>query len=138
MKFLNKKKKDAEPIIRANGKIVITDFSKLDPKDFPYNDLTDGIEGQLALLSCDGVIFINRTEEGHEYVADIFSILMRESQYNLDQFAKIYKKKFPQISLSNWNEMQGNNEERTQVLAALLCPAEISRRRIEKDYYNKK
>lgn len=138
MKFLQKKKNNAEPIIRANGKIIITDFSKLDPEDFPYNDLTNGIEEQLALLSCNGVIFINRTEEGHEYIADIFSILMKESQYNLNQFAKIYKKKFPKISLSNWNEMQGSDEERTQVLAALLCPTEIARRRIERDYYNKK
>lgn len=139
MNFLKKKKKKAiDPIVKANGKIVIADFRNLNPEDFPYNDLTDGIEGQLAVLANDGRLFINREKEGYEFISGIFDILIRESRYNLDQYEKTYRKRYPNITLSNWKDMQGNNEERVQVLAALLCPIEVKRRQAEKAYYNKK
>ena len=139
MNFLNKKrKKSTEPIIKANGKIVVVDFKKLNPDDFPYNDLTDGIEGQLAVLANDGKIFLNQSNEGYEYISDIFAILMNESRYNLDQYAKIYRKQYPNVTLSNWKNMQGSDKERTLVLAALLCLTEIMRRQVEKAYYSKK
>ena len=138
MNFLKKKRKSMEPIVKANGKIVITDFDRLNPDDFPYNDLTDGIGEQLAALANDGRIFINQAKETCECLSGIFEILIHETRYNLDQYAKYIRKRYPGITLSNWNEMQGSNEERTQVLAALLIPAEISRRQIEKAYYSKK
>ena len=139
MKFLKKKKKDAEPIIRANGKIVITDFSKLDPKDFLYNDLTqDNIEEQSSLLSFDGKVYINSEKEGYEYISNIFGILVHETRYALEQYAKRYKKQFPNTTFYNWGELQESNEEKANILAALLVPAEIKRREIERAYYSKK
>lgn len=134
--FLGKKKKKA-PIIKANGKILVTDFSELNPDDFPDNQ-SPNFEEQLAVLSSDGKVFVNKEKEGYEYLSNILEILIREPRYNLDQFAKHFKKRYPNISFSNWSEMQGDDKEKTCVLAALLIPTEIKRRQIERAYYNKK
>lgn len=135
MNFLKKKRKEE---VFANGKIVIVDFSELNPDGFLYNDQSLNFEEQLAVLSYDGKFFVNRMQEEYEYLSNIFQILICEPRYNLDQFAKYFKKRYPNISFSNWSEMQEDNKEKTYVLAALLIPAEIKRRQIERAYYNKK
>ena len=62
MNFLKKKK---EPIVKSNGKIVITDFSELNPNDFPDNQ-SPNFEEQLAVLSSDGKVFVNKEKEEYE------------------------------------------------------------------------
>ena len=134
MNFLKKKK---EPIVKSNGKIVITDFSELNPNDFPDNQ-SPNVEEQLAVLSSDGKVFVNKEKEEYEYLSNILEILIREPRYNLDQFAKHFKKRYPNINFSNWSEMQGDVKEKTYVLAALLVPIEVKRRQIERLYYSRK
>ena len=140
MNFLKRRKKSAvEPIYKAGGKIVLMSFDGLNPADFPYNDLTqENIGEQSSLLSCDGKLYINSAKEGYEYIWNIFGILVHETRYALEQYTKRYKKQFPDVNFSNWGELQESNEEKANILAALLVPAEVKRREIERAYYSKK
>lgn len=142
MNFLKKKKeekKKPEPIYKANGKIVLTDFDGLSPTDFPYSDLTEeNIKEKIAILRYDGILFVNRSMEYGEFFSEIFVQLIPQTRYTLDQFSKMYRKKYPNATFENWYEVQADEKERTCILAALLVPAEIKRRELEKKYYSQK
>lgn len=142
MNFLKKKKeekKKPEPIYKANGKIVLVSFDGLNPLDFPYSDLTEeNIKEKIAILRYDGILFVNRSMEYGEFLSEIFVQLIPQTRYNLDQFSKMYRKKYPNATFENWYEVQTDEKERTCILAALLAPTEISRRGLEKKYYSQK
>ena len=140
MNFLKKKKKTkAEPIYKCGGKIVLTGFDGLNPADFPYTDLTEeNIKEKIAILGYDGRIFVNYSMEYGEFFSEIFVQLIQQTRYNLDQFAKMYRKKYPNATFDNWYKIQVDEKERTCILAALLVPTEIYRRNVEKKYYSQK
>lgn len=142
MNFLKKKKeekKKPEPIYKANGKIVLVSFDGLNPADFPYSDLTEeNIKEKIAILRYDGILFVNRSMEYGEFLSEIFAQLIPQTRYNLDQFAKMYRKKYPNATFENWYEVQTDEKERTCILAALLAPTEARRRELEKKYYSRK
>lgn len=140
MNFLKKKKeekKKPEPIYKAAGKIVLTDFDGLNLADFPYSgDLTEeNINEQPILLSCDGRMYINRNVEGNDVIADLLEALARETRYNLDQWQKKNKKKYAHINFDNVVEIQ-DVQERAEAITYLLIPPEIARRQVEKAYYS--
>lgn len=140
MNFLKKKKeKKAEPIYKANGKIVLVSFDGLNPADFPYSDLTEeNIKEKIAILRYDGILFVNRSMEYGEFLSEIFVQLIPQTRYNLDQYVKIYRKKYPNATFDNWYKISSDDKERTYILAALLVPSEIKRRELEKKYYSQK
>lgn len=140
MNFLKKKKeKKAEPIYKANGKIVLVSFDGLNPADFPYSDLIEeNIKEKIAILRYDGILFVNRSMEYGEFLSEIFVQLIPQTRYNLDQYVKIYRKKYPNATFDNWYKISSDDKERTYILAALLVPSEIKRRELEKKYYSQK
>lgn len=142
MNFLRKKKeekKKPEPIYKANGKIVLTDFDGLNPADFLYSDLTEeNIKEKIAIVAYDGRLFVNRSMEYGEFFSEIFVQLIPQTRYTLDQYAKIYRKKYPDATFDNWYKISSDDKERTYILAALLVPSEIKRRELEKKYYSRK
>ena len=74
VKIFNKKKKDIERVL-ANGKIIITDFKHLSLDNFNYCVKSkEELQGQLALLSPDGKLFVNSTQDGYEILSQIFQI----------------------------------------------------------------
>ena len=129
--------------IRGNGKIVFTDFCKLNPKDFEilYKNITKkGLKEDVFLYSPDGRIFINSREDCGELLAEIFEWMMQRSQYAIEQFAKRTKQQFKDIkTLEDWGKyaaIETDNHKRINALGMLLVPAEVKRRQIEKMYYN--
>lgn len=139
VKIFNKKKKDVERVL-ANGKIIITDFKHLSLDDFNYCvKLKEELQGQLALLSPDGKLFINSAQEGHEMIADIFKLLIPETKQTLNEYIKIYKKQYYYIkTFDDWAKMQEDDKGRIYALTMLLIPIEMKRRELEWAYYFKK
>lgn len=139
MNFLKKKKeKKAEPIYKANGKIVLVSFDGLNPADFPYKDdlTTENIGEELILLSFDGKIFLNQDAPTTEGLAILFEILVKNPQSTLDKWRRDNKKRFANVTLGNLSEVIQDKHERACALAYLLIPYETIRRRIEKSYYS--
>lgn len=124
---------------KANGKIVVCDFKILNPADFlPAHNLTKEEMGkELMLVAPDGKIHINSKIAGFDFVAGVFEAIMQESQYNLEQYTKVFKPKYPKVSFDNIANMKGTNEEITQAFTLLCIPVELRRRKIEKAYYSK-
>ena len=139
VKILNKKKKDVKKVI-AGGRIIITNFNYLNPDDFNYCVKSkEELQGQLALLSPDGKLFVNSTQEGHEVISQIFQLLIPETKQTLNEYIKIYKKQYYYIkTFDDWTKMQADDKERTYALTMLLIPIEIKRREAEWAYYFKK
>lgn len=86
----------------------------------------------------DGILFANRSMEYGEFFSEIFVQLIPQTRYTLDQYVKIYRKKYPNATFDNWYKISSDDKERTCILAALLVPAEISRRQLERKYYSRK
>lgn len=140
MNFLKKKKeKKAEPIYKANGKIVLVSFDGLNPADFPYKDdlAKENIGEQSILLSFDGRIFVNQRKEGNDALADLLEILAHETRYNLDQWQRKNKKRFANVTFDNVAEIQ-DVQKRAEAITYLLIPSEIIRRSVERKYYSQK
>lgn len=139
VKFFNKKKKEVERVL-ANGKIIITDFKYLNLDDFNYCVKSkEELQGQLALLSPDGKLFVNSTQEGHEVISQIFQLLIPETKQVLNEYLKRYKKQYYYIkTFDDWAKMQADDKERTYALTMLLIPIEVRRREVEWAYYFKK
>lgn len=130
--------------VRGNGKIVVTDFRKLNPNDFKtlYSLTKEEIKKEVMLYSPDGRLFINNREDCSELLTEIFEYLMPYSQYDIEQFAKKQKQRFKEIkSLEDWGEYaktETDNNKRIDALGMLLVPAEVKRRQLEKSYYKSK
>ena len=139
MKFLKKKKKDEEPIIRANGKIIARSFSGLNLNDFLYHyDLP--VDDQFWLISHEGRIFINSEKGGYDALLTLFEIFIPYPKCELMQYRKRVQNRFPRIkTIDGWLGVQAdmNDEDRTASLALFLIPVELERREIERKYYYK-
>lgn len=125
-----------------NGRLVLTDFRKLNPKNFlACEDFTrKQLREQIALCSCDGTIFVNLALKESEVVFGIFQNLMPEKRKTLEEFQSVYQEQFPNIqNFDDWSTAAKamNNEERIFSLSMLLIPAELSRRTLEREYYGK-
>lgn len=125
-----------------NGRLVLTDFRKLNPKNFlACEDFTrKQLREQIALCSCDGTIFVNLALKESEVVFGIFQNLMPEKRKTLEEFQSVYQAKFPNIkNFDDWSTAAKNlsNEERIFSLSMLLVPVELSRRTLEREYYGK-
>lgn len=131
-----KMKKD---ITKANGKIKICNFKKLDPNSFqPYHVLTkETIIDELVLCSPAGEIYINKKFESTEYLAEVFEMLMPETKETLQKYAAQMKQEFPHVqSFKDWGTMEGTDKEKTRAFAMLMVPIELKRRAAEQQYYN--
>ena len=63
--------------------------------------------------------------------------LIQENKDTVIQYQKNMQKKFPDVkTLDDWAKMQGSENDKIQALAMFLVPLELSRRDIEKHYYN--
>lgn len=125
--------------IMANGKLVLMDFKKLNPKTFyPIHNYTKNeIKNQYCLCTPTGKLYINNSLEGCLYIAGIMEFLIQENKDTVIQYQKIMQKKFPDVkTLDDWAKMQGSENDKIQALAMFLVPLELSRRDIEKHYYN--
>ena len=122
----------------ANGKLVLMNFKKLNPKMFYPNNLTKNeIKNQYCLCTPTGKLYINNSLEGCLYIAGIMEFLIQENKDTVIQYQKIMQKKFPDVkTLDDWAKMQGSENDKIQALAMFLVPLELSRRDIEKHYYN--
>ena len=125
-----------------NGRLVLTDFRKLNPKNFlACEDFTrKQLREQIALCSCDGTIFVNLALKESEVVFGIFQNLMPEKRKTLEEFQSIYQKRFPNVhSFDDWSTAAKamNNEDRIFSLSMLLTSTELLRRKIEREYYGK-
>lgn len=137
MKLKNKEKR------LCGGKLVITDFKKLNPEEvLPLGDFNpERLSEELAFFTPDGTIFVNTRIAGSDVVSSIFEIFIPESRENLQQYQKEYGKKFPHIKTFTdweaWAQTETDNEKIVQALAVLMVPLETKRRSIESAYYGK-
>lgn len=129
---------------RANGKICICDFKRLDPDDFKtlYNFTKEELKDHIIIYSPDGRIFINSQDDSCELLTNIFENLMQNTQYTIEQYAKRYRQQFKDIKTfddwGRWAATESDNEKRIHALAMLLVPVEVNRRQLEKKYYKSK
>jgi len=137
MKLKNKEKR------LCGGKLVITDFKRLNPKNLllVQNYTPEQLNEELAVCTAEGKIYINSRMEGNKMVSGIFENFITQSRKTLEEFQKVYDKKFPHIrnfdDWAAWSATEENNEQRVFALAVLMVPLELKRRSIESAYYGK-
>lgn len=123
----------------ANGRIVITDFRNLKLSDFAplYNNLSrHKLKQEMIIIASNGVLYVNRSQYGFEYVAGVFEILAKEAKSTLLEYEEIFKNKFPHIkNLEEWRQMQGTEDDKIRTFAMLAVPIELKRRELESIYY---
>lgn len=136
-KIIKKAKKQNQPL--ANGKIIVADFSTLDPSDFCTGSDKKEFCGQAAALSFDGRIYVNSNTAWCEAVSGIFQLISRETIKDLTKYAKLYQKAFPNIKTfedcGRIAELSEN--EQIHALTMLLVPVEKMRREREAAYYGR-
>lgn len=127
----------------CGGKLVVTDFKRLNPKEglFLGDFQPEQFSEELAAYSADGKVYINAKINGNDVVAGIFQNLIPESKDTLQQYQEEYAKKFPNIkNLSDWEawaKIETDSEKIVHALAVLMVPLEMKRRSIESAYYGK-
>ncbi len=137
MKLKNKEKKF------CGGKLVVTDFKRLNPKEvLPLGDFNpEQLSEELAFFTPDGTIFVNTRIAGSDVISGIFEIFIPESRETLKQYQIEYGRKFPNIkTFEEWGKYartETDSEKVTQALAVLMVPIESRRRAIELGYYGK-
>lgn len=123
---------------KANGKIIIIDFSKLNPDAFIGLNLTkQTIKKELILPDIDGRLFINTKMELADYLSSVFEILMETDAETLKIFHATRKQKYKNVTLFNIDSFNGPCEEKNEAIAMLLIPLELQRREREASYYNR-
>lgn len=127
----------------CGGKLVITDFKRLNPEEglFLGDFQPERFSEELAAYSVDGKVYINAKINGSDVVAGIFKIFIPESRETLKQYQEEYGKKFANIkNFTDWEKYaraETDSEKVTQALAVLMVPIELKRRAIESAYYGK-
>lgn len=123
----------------ANGRIVITDFRNLKLSDFTplYNNLSrHKLKQEMIIIAPNGVLYVNRSQYGFEYVSGVFETLIKESKSTLLEYEEMFKNKFPRITnFDEWRQMLGTEDDKIQAFAMLAVPIELKRREIENQYY---
>ena len=128
--FFKKRKKADETQVLANGKIVITPFSKMDKTDFPQEDAVE-----MFFLSPDGRIVFNSEEPANEALIQVYKILVNYSRADLEKWERRTKKRFPNIRTAEDLTKLESKEDEFVALVMLCIPGELNRRKIEKSYY---
>lgn len=120
-----------------NGKIIVTDFRGLDPEGFVHKNLTkEKIVNEIFLVSVDGKVFLNKSDESSDILCRIFSLLMQESISSLKSYEKMAKRKYWYIhNIEDVGFMKTGYDDKLKALARFLVPVEIERRKIERIYY---
>ncbi len=140
MKIRNKEKR------LCGGKLVITDFKKMNQKNLLLiQDYTpEQLDEELAVCTAEGKIYINSRMEGNEMVFGIFENIMPENSVTLDGYIKEIKIRLPEIrKIKNfedwaaWAATEQDKEKIVHALAVLIVPLELKRRLIESSYYEK-
>lgn len=130
----------------CGGRLIVTNFKKLNPKMFkPLYDYTKKeLQEELAVCAPNGSVYINAKKEGCELVYGIFESIMPEHKYTLEAYTREIKKRFPEIkkikTFEDWAALvttETENEIITHALTVLMIPVELKRREIERSYYGK-
>lgn len=123
----------------GNGKVIICDFRKLDPKNFiPVGMTKEKIKESLMLCSTDGKMYFKKGDPMAEWIADIFGLFVNETAANLNQYKLMYGKHFPKVkNIEDIEQIPADDPDRVHALAVVLVPVELNRRKIEAAYYGK-
>lgn len=128
----------------CGGKLIATDFKKLNPKTFyPVHELTkEDLNKELVLCAPDGKMYFNTKRDEWNLVLSVFEILVQERKDTLKELEKQTRKEFPNIkNIDDWVKFaqsantEAEREKAMRVLGALMIPIEFDRRKIEKHYY---
>lgn len=125
--------------IMGNGKLVLMDFKKLNPKTFyPVHNYTKNeIKNQYCLCTPTGKLYVNNSFEISEHVAGIMELLMQETRETIIQYQEAMQKKFPNIKkIEDLGNVKMIESDTIHAMAMLFVPLELARRDIEKNYYN--
>ena len=121
---------------KCGGKLVFTDFSKLNPKEFyTVAETPEEMQEQSAAIQFDGKIYVNSSKENGKAIADAFSHVIVLNRSELRKIKKHYDRKYPKIkNLSDYEKMQGNEKGKAEALAKCIVNIEIDRRKVESEY----
>ena len=123
------KKKKAE--VFANGRIIVTDFSKLKKEEFPQYE-----NGDMFFLHYDGKIYLDSEDEANEAIISVLKILVQYPKAELRKFEREQKRKYPNIKTAeDLEKLKGDNEGFMKALSMFLIPMEIKSRESQKAYY---
>lgn len=115
----------------ANGRIVVTDFKKLNADDFPnYKN------GDMFFMDFDGRIYIDSREEANEPIVSVLKVLVQYPKVELQKWERERKRLYPGIrEVTDLEKLKGNNEDFMKALSMFLVPMELKSREAEKAYY---
>ncbi len=129
--MVNPFKKKIKEEVFANGRVIVTDFSKLKKENFPQYK-----NGDMFFLHYDGKIYIDSTNEANEAIVSTLKILVQYPKTELRKFEREQKRRYPNIKTANDLEiLKGDNEEFMKALSMLLIPMEIKSRETQRAYY---
>lgn len=125
----------------CNGKLIVTDFRKLNPESFP-SFTRKQLRKEFALFMPNGDLYINSRMDGFDLIYPVWEVLMQESRENLEKYQTIFSKRYPNLkSFDDWGPWamaaakEGENREIIESIALLVTPLELKRREIERSYY---
>lgn len=128
VKFFGRKQKEE---VFADGRIIVTDFSKLKKEEFPQYE-----KGDMFFLHYDGKIYLDSEDKANEAVITVWKMLVQFPKAELRRFERDRKKKFPNIkTVEDLAKLKGDNEAFMSALAMFLIPAEIKSREAQRAYY---
>lgn len=128
VKFFGRKQKEE---VFANGRIIVTDFSKLKKEEFPQYE-----NGDMFFLHYDGKIYIDIAETANETIISTLKILAQYSKAELRKYEREQKRKYPDIrTAEDLIKLKGNNEGFIKALSMFLIPMEIKSRELQRNYY---
>lgn len=139
MKVRNKEKR------LCCGKLVVTNFKKLNPESFKFLEISQKkqIKKELAICAPNGDIYINTAFKEYECIANIFEAVMQENKETLIVYIEHIKNQFPELrdinTFEEWGTYaaeQTNAKKIVYSLAILIIPLELERRKIENKYYS--
>lgn len=129
--------------VLCGGKLILTNFKKLDPGFFNHveDEQMDFFAKAGIVFTPDGKIYVDSHDKGIVSFVTIFEILMGEKKETLEEFQKIYSEKFPDIkdfddlTARKWEDEEKNDQ--AKALFMLSIPIELRRRELEMSYYGK-
>lgn len=128
VKIFGKRKKEE---VFANGRIIVTDFSKLKKEEFPQYE-----NGDMFFLHYDGKIYVDITDEANEAIISALKILVQYPKAELRKFEREQKRRYPNIKTAeDLEKLKGDNEGVMKALSMFLIPMEIKSREFQKAYY---
>lgn len=128
VKFFGRKQKEE---VFANGRIIVTDFSKLKKEEFPQYE-----KGDMFFVHYDGKIYLDSKDKVNETIIMLLKMFVPYSRAELLKFEKERKKRYPNIKTAeDLEQFKEDNEAFMNALAMLIIPMEIKSREMGKAYY---